>query len=74
MATKTKKIKNFTFQSPDIGERFDMEIDGDEVTLFWVTWLDASTPRFKAIFAETPKSEVILLLKGMIEKLEGGES
>jgi len=74
MATKSRL---HVIKSPHDGEQFNLEIKNGEVNLFWKrkdTVTVSGKLEIRAIFADAPKSEVILLLKEMIEKLEGGES
>ena len=73
MATKLTEIKRYIFKTPHHGQSFNMDIDGDDVDLFWVRDTEDTGRRVKCILADVPRSEVILLLKEMIEKLEGGE-
>jgi len=66
MATKTKE--SYELNSPHEGERFDIDINSDnEASLFYVNDNLTST----CLLADVPKSEVVLLLKEMIGKLEG---
>jgi len=70
MATKTRERKHYKFLSPHAGEQFNIDIDKDnDASMFYVD----SKNSVSCLLADVPKSEVILLLKEMIEKLEGGE-
>ena len=70
----TREIQRHAFKSPHTGEAFKVEVDQDEVSLFWERDRGPGViGNSKCLLADVPKSEVILLLKEMIEKLEGGE-
>jgi len=73
MTTKSRSIETHVFKSPHINEAFKIEVDQDEVSMLWVRDSDSMGYRTKCLLADIPKSEVILLLKEMIDKLEGGE-
>ena len=69
----TREIQKHVFKSPHTDESFKIEIDQEEASMLWVRKNTKGDYVVKCLLADVPKSEVILLLKEMIEKLEGGE-
>ena len=71
MTTKSRSIETHVFKSPHADEYFKIEVDQDEASMLWIRKDTGGGYVVKCLLAEVPKSEVILLLKEMIEKLEG---